>query len=151
MTDTATARSPARQSPPVSFRNREIESELRERGDNPSQVALRELRRFFHLMDITTGEVARKLNLTPGQASFLHDVYEGSRFADEHTPKFSVLDVFTAANRYEVDGEAVRRLVSKLNVVETYALQDALERARHLPETVQPLTERLRLVGLLNT
>ncbi len=143
-----------RHGPPITFGDRYLESELRDRGSNAAKVAVRALQRCFHLMDI--GEASREPKLMEPEAGFAYDSYTGSRFDEKHLPDFrrhslelaAVLEPFELAANWGVDGAAVAATLSRLDAARTCALRDALERARQLPDGIS-VAERLRRVGLL--
>lgn len=139
----------APQSPPVSFRNRDIEAQIATRaadGVSSGSVASRDLGRYYALLD----RALRQVVLSEGEASLLCDAMNGVLHTEKDAHLFwAGIDDAIRLDRLDakwgVDGAALVDKLRDLGPCAAQAIVDAVERFWRDPNR----KDALRAVGLV--
>lgn len=132
----------------IAFGSPELDAALRSRGDEPNEVAVRDLQRYYALLPRATPrfkeeEASLLVEALAGQAIPMDDI-RGVWSIVQKRMQRDMLD-----RRWFVDGVS---LVAKLRFMEPWqlmALIDAIERYGRLPVDEMGMEEALRAVGLV--
>lgn len=136
---------------PVSFRNADLESELKTRVNTMSAsqglIAARDLQRYYTMLK----HALKTVNLERNEALLLCDVSNGTIW-DVSTVKLLYAQVEDSledgyAEKWDVDAPALIAKLRKLNGFQCLAVVDAIERWWNLE--IQDHDERLKIVGLV--
>ena len=121
---------PEPRTPPVQFRNADVEGKIAERtGHNLSAgtVAARDLERYYSLLDSELPE------LSPNEWNLLRDALNGT-LTETSSMKMLWLDAADAialdslAEKWDVDGKALVERLRSFSLAQYYAVADAVER-----------------------
>lgn len=139
----------SKQAPPVSFRDRAVETELETRADgrlSPGRVAARDLARYYYLLHRAVPSFSEP------EASLIVDAMNGL-MTEPHTAGLLWANIADAVRddsldeKWDVDAPALVARLRALTPFEQLAVADASERFWQRPEL--STSENLRRVGLV--
>lgn len=148
----------ARRQPPVQFRPGPLGRALAVRGDNPNEIAQRDIERYYAILDQELATV----DLTEAEALTIIDATTGW-YVEPHTARLLWAEVEDAirlgqlsADR-DIDGDALITKLRALTPAQAMAIIDAVERWWRLravedaapPGVLAESAGRLAVVGLI--
>jgi hypothetical protein len=131
-----------------------LKAALLQRGDNTSAVGLRDLKRYYALLNYHLLE----LSLTAGEARLICEALTDYRFEDDSEQARAIWQRVAAAiqleqlnQKWSVNQEALIRKLQGLTHLQAVALVDAVERywAREQTDPNEPLQTKLMRVDLI--
>lgn len=130
------------------FDSPELDAALRSRGDDPNQIATRDLQRYYTLLPRATPRFSEE------EASLLVDALAGRTIdIDDVRGVWSVVQKGIQRDmldrRWFVDGVSLVAKLRFLDPLQRVALIDAIERYARLPVEEMGMGEALRAVGLV--
>ncbi len=130
------------------FGSAELDAALQSRGDDPKQIAARDLLRYYALLPRATPRFSEE------EASLLVDALAGRTIqTDDPRAVWSAVQKGIQRDmldrRWFVDGVSLVATLRFLDPVQRVALIDAIERYSRLPVDEMGMGEALRAVGLV--
>jgi hypothetical protein len=134
--------------------NPELQAALLERGENPIAIELRDLKRYYSLLNYHLLE----LTLCPSEVHLVCDALKDYRVEDDSEQARVVWKQVAAAmqrdqldQKWKIDGSALIRKLQALNHLQFIALVDAVERfwireKSNLHETKEAKLSRIGLI-----
>jgi len=131
-----------------------LKAALLQRGDNTSTVGLRDLQRYYNLLNYHLLE----LSLTIGEANLICEALKDYRFEEDFEQTRAIWKRVDHAiqqdhldQQWSVNGKALVRKLQALHELQAIALVDAVERywVREQANPDEPLEKRLSRVDLI--